>query len=389
MRGHLKKRTKISWTIVIDDPNPPDGKRRRKWIAVRGTKQDAQSKLNELLHDISSGTYVVRTPKTFSELLNDWLHEHAEQHCSPKTVERYRQMTGYVLPTLGHVKLHALSTLALERLYNNLRDHGGKGGRPLAAKTVRHIASMVSSALGAAIRWRLLKVNPASSCQLPKVEQREAKILEQSEIEWMLAAAQADSARWLYAFLVLAIASGARRGELLAFTWTDINFETAVLSISKSLEQTKQGLRVKTPKNRKNRTLPLPRLAIEVLRSYRLSQEEFKTLCGQEGLSDVKLVFSTPDGGFLKPDSVTAKVCLLARKCGLKGISLHSLRHTHGSQLLSVGVPITTVSKRLGHSSVNVTASTYLHSFDKDETAAAEKWDALMHDTFEQSELRQ
>ena len=164
-----------------------------------------------------------------------------------------------------HVKLHALSTLALKRLYNGLGDHGGKGGRPLAAKTAGHTASMVSRALGDGIRWRLLKVNPASSCQLPKVEQREAKILEPSEIKWMLAATQADSARWLYAFLVLAIASGARRGELFAFTWTDINFETAVLSISKSLEQTKQGLRVKTPKNRKNRALPLPRLAIEVL----------------------------------------------------------------------------------------------------------------------------
>lgn len=193
---------------------------------------------------------------------------------------------------------------------------------------------------------------------------------------------------WLSAFRVLAIASGARRGELLAFTWTDINFETAVLSISKSLEQTKQGLRVKTPKNRKNRALPLPRLAIEVLRSYQLSQEECKTLCGQDGLSEVKLVFSTPDGGFLKPDSVAAKVCLLARKCGLKGISPHSLRHTHGSQLLPAGVPITTVSRRPGHSSVNVTASTYLYSFDKDETAAAEKWDALTHDAFEQSEAR-
>lgn len=111
-----------------------------------------------------------------------------------------------------HVKLHALSTLALKRLYNGLGDHGGKGGRPLAAKTAGHTASMVSRALGDGIRWRLLKVNPASSCQLPKVEQREAKILEPSEIKWMLAATQADSARWLSAFLVLAIASGARRG---------------------------------------------------------------------------------------------------------------------------------------------------------------------------------
>ena len=75
---------------------------------------------------------------------------------------------------------------------------------------------------------------------------------------------------------------------------------------------------------------------------------------------------------------MTAKVCLLAKKAGLNGSSLHTLRHSHGSQLLSAGVPLPAVSKRLGHSSVFVTATVYSHALSKDETAAAEVWDATV-----------
>ena len=105
---------------------------------------------------------------------------------------------------------------------------------------------------------------------------------------------------------------------------------------------------------------------------------------GREYRSDLNLVFAQPDGNYLKPDSVTAKACLVARKAGLKGVGLHSLRHSHGSQLLSAGVPLPTVSKRLGHSNVSVTAAIYSHAFTKDEIAAAEVWDQTMRKAAEE-----
>lgn len=77
-------------------------------------------------------------------------------------------------------------------------------------------------------------------------------------------------------------------------------------------------------------------------------------------------------------ESNTASACLLARKAGLEGVGLHSLRHSHASQLLAAGVSLPAVSKRLGHSSVHVTAQIYSHSFTADELAAAEAWNAAM-----------
>ncbi len=60
--------------------------------------------------------------------------------------------------------------------------------------------------------------------------------------------------------------------------------------------------------------------------------------------------------------STKRKVCLLARSAGLKGTSLHSLRHSHSSVLRSLGVPLPVVSKRLGHTTPVVTASIYSHA---------------------------
>ncbi len=106
--------------------------------------------------------------------------------------------------------------------------------------------------------------------------------------------------------------------------------------------------------------------------------------------ADLDLVSSTPEGNYLKPDSVTAKVCLLARSVGLKVFlhTLHTLRHSHAGELLSKGVPLPAVSKRLGHSSVNVTAKVCSHSFSAGEIRAAEVIDTAPRNAVQREELK-
>jgi len=91
------------------------------------------------------------------------------------------------------------------------------------------------------------------------------------------------------------------------------------------------------------------------------------------------LIFANPDGTPLKPDSVSSAVSLLCRRLGLpKGASLHTLRHTQGSFLLADGVDLATVSERLGHSSVRVTADVYSHALRGRDQDAARRWDEFM-----------
>lgn len=298
-------------------------------------------------------------------------------------MERYRQFADYVLPHLAQTRLCDLSALVLERLFNRLKESGGrdrkkKAPRPLSARTVRHIAGLVHVALQSGVRWKLIRSNPMDGVILPKVVKREGAALDPDGWAWFWDAARSYAG--MYEFLMLAAATGARRGELLAITWPDLNLEAVPpsLTISKALEQTKKGLRIKTPKNGRTRVVSLPQSAVEVLKELREQQGQNRRLFGPDYRTDLDPVFCDPQGNYLKPDSVTAKVCLIVRKAGLKGVSLHTLRHSHGSQLLSAGVPLPTVSKRLGHSSTYVTAAIYSHALSRDEIAAAEIWDRMI-----------
>jgi integrase len=369
----------VTWGYVIDAGKDTDGKRKQIQKTGFARKTDADTALRQRLNEKDEGGLVKPDPTTFAAFLKEWFTEHAERNCTPKTVERYRQLANYILPHIGTTKFQDLSALALERVFNHLKDSGGwnrkaKKSRPLGAKTVRHIAGLVHVALETAIRWKLLKVNPVDGVQLPKVPKREAQVLDTGQLRAFLEAARAHG---VYEFIMLATATGCRRGELLALTWADVDFTGRLMRVSKSLEQTKGALRVKPTKTEKPREISLPKSAIEVLRIHRGRQAENRRLFGPDYRDDLNLVFATPEGAYLKPDTLTAKICLLTSKAGLKGASLHTLRHSHGSLLLSVGVPLPVVSKRLGHSSVYVTANVYSHALSQDEVAAADAWDTV------------
>jgi integrase len=383
MNGCVFKRTlpsgSITWGYSIDAGKDENGRRKQIFKSGFARKSDAGTALRQKLNQKDEGELVRPDPTTLAVFFQEWFKEHADRNCTPKTVERYHDLAAYVLPHIGTTKLQDLSALTLERVLNRLKDAGGwnrkaNTARPLSAKTVRHIAGLMHVAFDTAIRWKLIKVNPIDGVQLPKVPKREAKSLDLGQLAGFIAAARAAG---VFEFVMVAAATGCRRGELLAVTWTDIDFNTRLMKVSRSLEQTKAGLRVKPTKTEKPREIPLPAVAIEVLRTHRNAQSENRRLFGSDYRDDLNLVFSTPEGDYLKPDTLTAKVCLLAAKAGMKGISIHTLRHSYGSHLLSEGIPLPAVSKLLGHSTVYTTANIYSHALSKDEAAAAPAWDEI------------
>jgi integrase len=162
---------------------------------------------------------------------------------------------------------------------------------------------------------------------------------------------------WLRDIFVTALSTGARGGELLAPAWSDVDLDTGLLTIRKSLEETRKGLRVKETQGRKIRRLNLPQSTVDPLCGIREKQEEARLMFGFDYRADLDLVFCHPGGYFIRPRTVSKAARRIPAKAGLVGVSLHTMRHSHGSQLLSLGVPLPTVSKRLGHANVNVTAT--------------------------------
>lgn len=148
------------------------------------------------------------------------------------------------------------------------------------------------------------------------------------------------------------------------------------VAITGSLTQTRVGVEFKDTKTEDSvRPVTLPASALKALESYRCRQDEFRRRFGGDYAAG-DLIFVNPDGTPVKPDSVSASVSALCRRLKLpKEVSLHTLRHTHGSHLIAAGMEITAVSERLGHSSPRVTQDIYAHGIRGRDDEAALRWE--------------
>ncbi len=357
MKGHIRKRGKSSWEIAIDLGRDAQGKRRQKFHTVRGTKRDAQHRLNEILHELDTGTYVEPQNMTVAEFLAKWL-VHIETKVGRKTFSRYAEICQcHIVPALGHLQLTKIHPLHIQETYALALKAGrldGKGG--LSAQTVVHHHRVLRAALGRAVKWRLLARNPADAVDPPRPNKREMRALDEVETARLLRAAETTR---LYVPLLVAVTTGLRRGELLALRWRDI--EGDILRVNQAVEQIKGRISFKQPKTSSaNRNIALPSITVEALRRHRAQQNKERLMLGLD-YQDNGFVFCQPDGRVWLPDRFTAAFCRLRAKANIGHVRFHDLRHTHATQLLRQGIHPKVVSERLGHSTVGITLDTYSH----------------------------
>ncbi len=318
-------------------------------------------------------------PKTLAMLLDEFFRQHADEKLAPKTAERYHQHAGCLDPALLKMAITDITPLHLDREWARLLKSGGhhrrtKEARPLSAKTVRSISGVVSIAFAKAIKWGLLTVNPVSASEPPIPKKRKGIGLTVAQKDMLIEAA---SGPWCIAlFLEMAVGLGARRGEVLALRWSDIQDGRAM--IARSLTQTKTVLEFKGTKTDEPRVAKIPEETLPKLEAHRKRQDEFRVQFGPDYRTDLDLIFANPDGSPLRPDSISATVSALFKRLKIpkpKGASLHLLRHTMASQMLDGGVPLPVVSQRLGHSSVRVTADIYSHAIHGQDDEAVRRWE--------------
>jgi integrase len=269
------------------------------------------------------------------------------------------------------------ATAAIQEMVNRLQRHGGAKtkdhpqGRPLSGKRTHAAASLLYTVLTDAVRLGHITTHPMANrkVKLPKRVKREPPVLDEAMLGQLYAVARGTRA---YPFIITAASSGARRGELCALTWEDVDFANCRLSVSKSLAQTRaRGLWVKSTKSGKPRYFPLDDFALEVLAEHREEQERDKARFGDAYRRDLNLVSCQPNGYYWSPNNIGLRVSQLLAKAGLSGFSLHSLRHSHASIELSNGVPLPVVSQRLGHADSNITLGVYGHALPADVRAAS------------------
>lgn len=338
-----------------------DGVRR---VVYGKTRAQVVAKLNDLkvqAHQ-SGGSLPDPGQRTLNDLLDVWLETKAST-LKPRTLSDYRyECDRYIRPILGSLPLQKVTPHRIQRVLNRYQaeDH---------AHTARQVYRRLSQALDLAVRWDWLAVNPCQKVDNPVYRPQRKRVW---TVEEMRAFLEGTHDHYLYPLWVTAIGTGCRLGELLALTWADVDLETGTLKVSKSAQRIDGARIVTDPKTVSGvRTLSLPAEIVRVLSRHQAQQAEQRLQMGQRWQAG-DLVFTSRVGKPLAHS--TAEWCMHGEceRLELPRLTPHGLRHLHASVLLSEGLSIPDVSRRLGHASPAITMSTYAHVVKADDRGAAE-----------------
>jgi integrase len=358
MKGHLKERSPGRWAIILDVPNPQTGKRRRKWHSFRGTKREAQVESARLIAAIQGGSYLEPNKMTVSSFLESWI-EHVKSQVSPRSHERYSELARKnIVPLIGAIPLTRLKPAQISAAYAKALTEGrrdGTGG--LSPRTVTHMHRVLKQALGQAVRWELLSRNPADAVDPPKVDWVPVQTYDISQTAELIEAVRGTS---MLMPALLAVLCGLRRGEIAALRWRNVDLASGQMSVVESAEQTKAGIRYKSPKSGKGRAVALSPTMVEELRAHRAKRAQDLLRLGIR-LSDDDFVVGQADGSPMQPTFITHQWVKTIRATPLAHLRFHDLRHAHATHLLASGVHPKVASERLGHSKVGITLDLYSH----------------------------
>ena len=345
MRGHLRKRGDRSWAVVVDiGYDPQTGKRRQKWVSVKGTKRDAERRLAEVISQLNAGTYVEPARITLAAYLDEWMDGYVATAVRARTARGYGTIARSLQDALGRIPLAALKPQHVQHYYVDLLERG------LSAQTVLHHHRLLSQALRQAVRWEILDRNIMERVTPPRRTAPDLRILNVDESQRLLAAAAGTD---YHLPIHLALYTGLRRSEILGLRWADIDLGGRTLTVSRAMvELPGDPIHLDDPKSRSSR---------RVVSFGAETERQLRNRWEQSPARQNEQVCRRTDGLLLRPSTLSVGYKRIAGGAGIQGVRFHDLRHTHASLLLAAGVPVHVVQARMGHRSISTTVDIYGH----------------------------
>ena len=272
MPGSMRQRGENSWNLrVYAGRDAVTGRKISVERTVRGNKREASKVLAAMVAEVDRHPVTSAGKGTVADLCREWL-DFARPSFSPKTVETTRMyIEDPIVPLLGSLQVAKLTPSDLDRFYRQLLEVGRSRG-PYAPATIRRVHGIIRRALSQGVRWGWITHNPAIDASPPRVPLKELKPPDPDQVVSVFHLAQ-ESDPELATFIMLAASSGARRGELLALRWSDVDLDRGRLSIERGIVRVGDDLIEHGTKTHQSRRISLDAGTVAALEGPRSAHD--------------------------------------------------------------------------------------------------------------------
>ena len=299
---------------------------------------------------------------------------------SPTSWELYEKiLSKYYIPMLGNLPINEIRPIHVQRVIDFFSSPIGRTdgkGPLLAPPTIRRYLTVLQSVMTLAYKQEYIESNPADTrrLEIPKIVTPEVEAFSDEEIKSILSALDEEPLN-VRALIATALFTGARRGEIVGLKWDDVDFKEKQIFIRRTIIKLKDMPAIeKLPKTVSSiREIAIPELLCSILSEYKKMQDDKIALLGEKWFCG-NYVFTEFDGHVMNPQTPTKQFDHFLKRHGIRHLKFHGLRHSSATLLLSHGTDIKTVSKRLGHTSIDTT-NIYVHALKKTDKAAADCFD--------------
>jgi len=366
--GSMLERSPGVWRLRVMGTDAA-GRPTRIDRTFRGSKTVARAELSRLATAAKAGTESGPSA-TFSELLDAWL-DMVEPARRPRTMaEHRREVETRIRPRLGQAKLSKLTAHDLDTAYRTWRSEG------LSDSSIRRHHAVISAALTQGVKWGWIASNPAQRSSAPPQRRIELTPPSPGQLELLYRLAL-DTDPVMAVAVALAALTGARRGELVALRWSDIDLDVGLVHIRRSLTETDHEVHEGPTKTHQIRHVALDPRAVGILAGHQQWQLDLSDRADSPVVDDPFVLSYNANGAtHVKPDRITNQFVGLCRRAARQTgepfrFRFHDLRHFAATQLVAAGVDIKSVSGRLGHATATMTLDRYAHALTAQDRVAA------------------